>query len=96
MSKDRVGSAMGGGKKSKSKPSKKKGGKHVHEMHIRHAHNGGYIVKHNFKPQPGAGGGMPQEPEEHQVPDMDTLQQHVGDNMQPQMQQPQPDPRGGM
>lgn len=85
---DRAGSAMSGKKKSKSKG--KKGGKHVHEMHIRHAASGGYIAKHHFKP---GGGGAPQEPEEHAIPDMDALQQHVGDNMQPQAQpQPQPGP----
>ena len=97
---DRVGSAMGGKKKSKSKSKPKskakKGGKPVHEMHIRHAKSGGFIVKHHFKPQPtqqGGGGGMPQEPEEHAVPDMDALQQHVGDNMQPQAQGAQPQPQ---
>jgi hypothetical protein len=103
MRNDRAASAMGGKQKpkpkskSKSKPKSKKGGKHVHEMGIRHAANGGYIVKHSFKPSPG---GAPQEPEENQVPDMDALTQHVQDNMQPMAQpapQPQPqDVRGGM
>jgi hypothetical protein len=88
---DRVSSAMGGSRK-KSKTKKKKGGKHVHEMHIRHGASGGYIAKHHFKP--GADG-MPQEPEEHAIPDMDALQQHVADNMQPGPQpSPQPQPQG--
>lgn len=88
MNKDRVGSAMGGSK-SKSKGSKgKKGGKHVHEMHIRHAANGGYIARHDFKQQPGAQQ-QPQEPEEHALPDMNSLSQHVQDNMVPMQQQPQ-------
>lgn len=94
---DRAGSAMGGSKK-KSKSKKKKGGKHVHEMHIRHAASGGYIAKHHFKPQPG-GSGMPEEPEEHAIPDMNALTQHVQDNMQPQpqpQQQPQQPPPQGM
>jgi hypothetical protein len=92
MHKDRASSAMGGGKKKSKK--KKSSGKHVHEMHIRHAANGGYIVKHHFKPVAG-GGGQPQEPEEHAIPDMPGLQDHVQDNMQqppPQQAQPQPAP----
>lgn len=80
MSKDRVGSAMGGSKKSKSKPSKKKAGKHLHEMHIRHSANGGYIAKHIAKPQPG--GGPQPDPQEHTLGDMNDLTQHVQDNMQ--------------
>lgn len=95
---DRVSSAMGGKKKSKSKSKHKKGGKHVHEMNIRHAASGGYIAKHHFKPQ--AGSGMPEEPEEHAIPDMNALTQHVQDNMQPQaqpqQQQPQQPPPQGM
>jgi hypothetical protein len=92
---DRISSAMGG-KKSKPKPKtkNKKTGKHVHEMHIRHAASGGYIAKHHFKPQ--AGSGMPEEPEEHAIPDMNALTQHVQDNMQPAPQPQQQQPQSGM
>jgi hypothetical protein len=86
---DRVSSAMGASKK-KSKSKKSKGTKrHVHEMNIRHAANGGYIVKHSFKPS--ANDADVPEPEEHAIGDMDQLQDHVGDNMMPQAS-PQPGP----
>lgn len=64
---------MGGGKK-KSSSSKK----HAHEMHIKRAHSGGFIVHHH--PVPGS----PEEagePESHVLPDIASLQAHVGDNM---------------
>jgi hypothetical protein len=81
---------MGGPRKKKAK-SKRKGGRHVHEMRIRHAANGGYIVRHEFRPRPGE---IAQEPEEHAVPDLAALQDHVGEHMEtppPQAQGP-----GGM
>lgn len=90
MKSTRASASMGKGGKKKSKSKSQK--KHVHEMSIRHSANGGYIAKHSFKP--GADG-MPQEPEEHALPDMDSLASHVQDNMQPQpgaMPQPQAGP----
>ena len=98
MKSNRASSAMGGGgKKSKSKSKGKK--KHVHEMHIRHSANGGYIAKH--VPPPGAD--QMQGPEEHTLPDMDSLASHVQDNMASPppaqgmpMAMPQQQPRGGM
>jgi hypothetical protein len=85
--KERVKSTMGGSKKAKKKSKGKK--KSVKEMHIRHAANGGYIVKHDLEKDSG---GMPQEAEEHQVGDMNELQDHVADHMaeQPQAAQAQP------
>lgn len=79
MSKVEGGRAMramaGSEKKEKSKSSKK-----VHKMEIRHAANGGYIVEHKHKPSPESMMSQ-QEPEEHQIPDVAALQQHVADNM---------------
>ena len=89
----RAKSAMGGGKKSKSSSGKKSKGHKVHEMHIRHAKSGGYIVKHDFKADQA--GGMSPEPEEHAVPDMDQLQQHVDAHMQPPPAEEEPQPMGG-
>jgi len=79
--KNRASSALGGGKKSKKS---KKNMRHVHEMHIRHAANGGYIAKHDIKNDQG---GM--DNEEHAIPDLQTLQAHVGDHMD-QSQMPAP------
>lgn len=85
-------SAMGGGHKSKSKS---KGGKHPHEIHIRHGKSGGFIVRHSHKPDADTGI-MPEE-DEHVLPDQASLLQHVQDNTdsQPAMQAPSPDQGGG-
>ncbi len=87
---DRAKSHMGGGKKSE-KSEKKSSGEKPHEMHIKRAHGGGYIVKHHPKRKPGQ---MDDEATEHVVPDADQLQQHVADNMgdQPPAGTPAPDP----
>lgn len=74
MSRSKAG--MGGGKSGKShKPS-------AHEIHIKRAHGGGFIVKHHKKKK--AGQIDMEEPQEHVVPDMDQLQQHVADHMSDQ------------
>lgn len=78
MSKSRAHSVLGGHKKKKGGKSK------VHKMEIRHAANGGFIVEHKRKPSDM------QDPEEHQIGDMDQLKQHVEDNMgqQPDAEEP--------
>ena len=87
--KKRGETVMGGGKKSKKKSKKKP----VHEMRIRHAANGGYIAKHSFKPRPGE---QPEEDEEHAIPDVNSLQDHVADHMStPPAPSPVPSPSGG-
>jgi hypothetical protein len=85
---------MGGSKKSSSKSeSKKSSKKHVHKMEIRRGASGGYIATHHSKPKPGE---MADEPEEHVLPDMNQLQQHLSENMGDQPdQQAQPAPQGG-
>lgn len=61
---------MGGGK-SKSKSS-------AHEMHIKRAHGGGFIVTHHPKKKHPMDDS---EPEQHVVPDADALANHVQQNM---------------
>lgn len=80
MAQKRGESAMGG-KKSKAHKAKSTT-KKPHEMHIRRSANGGYISKHIHK-QPAGAAEMP-EPEEHTIPDISSLQQHVGDHMAPE------------
>src|SRR6185312_3291057 len=73
---DRAKSHMGGSKpKSKSKSSS---GDKPYEIHVRRAHGGGFIAKHHKKRKPGE---MDEEPQEHVIPDIDQLQQHIADNM---------------
>jgi len=67
----RTKSAMGGSHKSKS------GGK-PHSIHARRAKSGGFIATHHHKPDEN--GAMP-EPEEHVLPDMESLQAHMASNM---------------
>lgn len=101
MANDRVAEALGGSKKpakkSKSKKSHKKSHKKVKEMHIRHAANGGYIVKHDFANKPGDA--EMAEPEEHQVGDLDQLHDHLDEHMQQpgeeEAQAPPAPPAGG-
>lgn len=71
MSRSKAG--MGG-----SKPKSKSSSKKPHEIHVKRAHGGGFIAKHHHKSKPGED---QQEPEEHVVPDMDALQQHLQDNL---------------
>ena len=82
MNKSRAAVHLGG---SKSKSSSKK--RHVHEMHIRHAANGGHIITHHFKPEEDENGAMQTpEPEEHVMPASEgnqMLGQHAAENMAP-------------
>lgn len=63
-------SAMSGEKKKSKKRSKKR----PIEMRLRHAASGGYIAKHSFKPGPGEAA---PEDEEHAIPDLDSLHDHI-------------------
>ena len=63
---------------------KKKSKRHVKEMHIRHAKSGGYIARHDLEKGQA---GEPPEQEEHILPDLAALSNHVTENMQPQPQQ---------
>ena len=71
---DRAKSAMGGGKKSKSKKS----GHKPHSIHIHRGKSGGFIVHHHHKPDEN---GVSPEMEEHVVPDMDSLHDHLDQAM---------------
>jgi hypothetical protein len=85
---DRAKSVMGG-KKSKSKSKAKKSGKHPHSVHVRRGKSGGFIAEHHFKNGPEE---EMQEPEEHVLPDMASLQAHMSDHMGDQPDQPAPIP----
>jgi len=91
----RAKSAMSGGKKSGKKKDSKKSGKKVKEMHIRHAANGGYVIKHDMAHDAGEMPG-PDEDQPHVAGDMDQLLSHVQDHMQPpqesEPQSPAPQP----
>jgi len=92
---DKVKSAMGAGKKEKKekkepekkdKKSKKKGGKRVKEMHVRRGASGGYIAKHDFERPTDASQPMP-ESEEHILPDMEALHDHMDEHMGEEQQE---------
>ena len=76
---DRATSAMGG-KKSKSKKSSK----HPHSIHVRRGKSGGFIAEHHFKSAPDEP--VP-EPEEHVLPDISALQDHMAEHMGDQPEQ---------
>jgi hypothetical protein len=83
MNKTRASVHLGGSKKKKAAAKKR----HVHEMRIRHAANGGHIITHHFKPEEDENGAMTTpEPEEHVMPASEgnqMLAQHVAENMAP-------------
>lgn len=88
-------SAMVGKKSSKKRK--------VKEMHIRAGKSGGFIVRHDLHPKSKkdemdammSGAGADQNTEEHVVPDMPALQQHMADNSPvPDMEQEEPDSNG--
>lgn len=62
-----------GGKKSKHSK------KHVHHVNVRRSHNGGYIAENHHDPDPDTGETPPME--EHTLPDMDSVQQHMAESM---------------
>jgi hypothetical protein len=86
-------------KKDKKKGGDKKKGakKKVHVMHIRKAANEGYIATHDFEKPQGGGdmGDMSTPPsEDHVLPNIAALQDHVGDHMGPQEEEPEPPAQG--
>jgi hypothetical protein len=62
----------------KSKKSKKGHKRHPHAIHIRRAANGSFIAEHHFSPD-DQGNTPPME--EHTLPDVGMLQDHVGQEM---------------
>lgn len=85
----RTNAGMGGSKSEKK--SKKSSSKKPHSIYIRRGASGGYIVTHHHKPKENE---MAQEAEDHVVPDLDQLQQHVSDSMGDQPEQEmQPSPQ---
>ena len=81
--KSRAHSVLGGKSKSASK------GKHPHSIHVRRGKSGGFIVTHHHAPDED---GTTPEPEDHVVPDLDSLQSHMAENMGDQGPAPAPTP----
>lgn len=80
----RAKTTMSGGSKKKGKKGKK-----AHKMSIRRSANGGYIAEHSYQPEEN---GVAPEPEEHTVPDIEALKEHVGEHMGPE-EEPQAQPQ---
>lgn len=78
--KSRASRAMGGsGKKSEKKSSSKSGKKKkVHKIHVSRLTSGGYLAQHETKPDMGE---MPEEPEQHHLPDEDALRDHFAEHL---------------
>jgi len=99
-----VRDALGG---SKKKEGKKEGAKlHTHAVHYERAHNGGVIAHvHRHTGTPGGADHMPHHTEQHVLPDVESAQEHLQENMgdQPaagemepqQAAAPPPDPAAG-
>lgn len=49
-----------------------------HSIHVRRGKSGGFIATHHHKAEEG---GMTPEPEDHVVPDLNSLQAHMASNM---------------
>lgn len=94
MAEERAKAAMGGSeKKSKKKSKKSKAPKHkIKHMNIRPLTSGGFLAEHNH--QANANGEVPPM-EEHSLPDVASLQDHVGEHFGPQEEEPQPPAGGG-
>jgi hypothetical protein len=73
-----------GGKKSKSKSKS-----HAHSMHIHRGKSGGFVVTHHHEPDET---GMTAPSEDHVVPDLDSLHQHMDASMGDQPPAPQAAP----
>lgn len=92
----RAKSAMSG-----KKSSKKRTGRKVREMHIRPGKSGGYIVRHDLEPHSkedimNAIQSGDNNMEEHAVPDMDSLKDHIEQNLPEQgSEEPQVEPDQG-
>jgi len=78
-------------KTEKKKPTKK--GK-TKTMHIRKADSGGFVANHDMLPEEMEGKMQQPPPQEHVLPDLSALQDHVGQHFGPeeeeQTQQPMP------
>src|SRR5271170_6333265 len=75
--------ALGGSRRSK--PS----GKKPHSIHVRRGKSGGFIATHHHKPDET---GATPEPEDHVIPDLAGLQNHMADQMGDQSAAPAPAP----
>ena len=62
------------------------------EIHARRATSGGYIARHDMMPDEATGKEPPEQ--EHVLPDIEALKQHMQDHLGPEEEQtPQPMPQ---
>jgi hypothetical protein len=83
-------------KKSEKKESKKEGkGKPKHRRHIaiHEVEDGAFRADHTFHAHPDAEG-PPPGPEEHNLPDLKSLQDHIGESYAPPQENPQGEAAG--
>jgi len=76
MSEARARAALGGHKGGAHKAHKG----HVHSVHVRRAAGGGFIAKNEREQDPNDPG-MGGPPEEHVLPDQESLVQHMQDHL---------------
>jgi hypothetical protein len=74
---------LAGGKHHKKSSKKSKSKRHPHGLHIRRSDNGGYIAEHQYRPDPNDPDAPAPATEEHILPDIGMLQQHVGEHLGP-------------
>ena len=66
-------------KKPEKKSTKKKG--KTKSMHVRKADSGGFIASHSMQPDEQ---GMPSPDQEHILPDLESLKDHMGQHFGPE------------
>jgi hypothetical protein len=70
---------------AEKKPEKKKGKKgKTKEIHARRADSGGYIAKHDMLPEEMEGKMLQPPQQEHVLPDIEALKQHMQDHLGPE------------
>ncbi len=79
--KHRASDTLGGASKHSEHKKHKK--KKVRSIHIRPGASGGFIAKHEMEPEGPDESGVtaPPEPNEHVIPDMEALKQHLQEHM---------------
>lgn len=70
------------------KKSSKKSGKKPHSIHVKRGKSGGFIATHHHQAEDG----QAPEPEDHVIPDLQSLQSHMAENMGDQGAAPAPSP----
>jgi len=81
-------------KKPEKKSEKKKAGKKgkTKEIHARRADSGGYIAKHDMMPEEMEGKMQQPPQQEHVLPDIEALKQHMQDHLGPEEEEQEGQP----